>query len=230
MTAQIPDQVVYEKQEYSLIGVAGGPLPKPWDFGVYPGEWSTACYRGYIMTYRVRRNQLMMSRVELGQIWPDKETNKYPTINDVKPRTVRKWEFGLRAPLFERYQYTGRGWWLQLLLLVPTLQRFPDSDSFVYDKLRLKVDFSGGLLLGSGFIRSTYVHMGHRKPYQFEHVTELLFERGNLIEVVDHSEKAAQWRDHLEATRAGDGTLKASDRSLGEWIDWRFRMDYDNWF
>jgi hypothetical protein len=62
----------------------------------------------------------------------------------------------------------------------------PYSDA-VYKDLDLPLDFSGGMLLGTDFIRERYVHMGFQSPSSFRKVVGLRFERGKVIEMRDRS-------------------------------------------
>lgn len=47
MTAQIPDTVIYQGEQYSLIGVSGGELVAPQQFGMQLRLLHTASYRGF---------------------------------------------------------------------------------------------------------------------------------------------------------------------------------------
>lgn len=53
MTAQIPDTFIFNGEEYSLIGMKGGDLISPEQFGMLPGMLHTACYRGFYATYEL---------------------------------------------------------------------------------------------------------------------------------------------------------------------------------
>ena len=60
MTAQIPDQFRYEGEAYHLVGIDGGPLYEPQDFGITTRMASTACWRGYQMFYDCTDNALIL--------------------------------------------------------------------------------------------------------------------------------------------------------------------------
>ena len=50
MTAQIPDSVMFEGHEFSLLGLSGSDLDSllsPEQFGMQPAMITTACYRGF---------------------------------------------------------------------------------------------------------------------------------------------------------------------------------------
>lgn len=47
MTAQISDTFLFKGDQYSLIGMSGGDLISPEQFGMEPKMIHTACYRGF---------------------------------------------------------------------------------------------------------------------------------------------------------------------------------------
>ena len=67
----------------------------------------------------------------------------------------------------------------------------------VYKNLNIKMNFSGKLLVGSGFISKYYIHMGFQRAWAYEVLTELVFDEGNLIETNDHSDIAADLRKKI---------------------------------
>ena len=63
-----------------------------------------------------------------------------------------------------------------------------------YWPIRVRQPFTGGLLLGAGFIEELYVHMGHQPAWKYTTVLELTFDGGRLTVVHDRSELMAQRR------------------------------------
>jgi hypothetical protein len=63
-----------------------------------------------------------------------------------------------------------------------------------YWPIRVRQPFTGGLLLGAGFIRELYVHMGHQPAWKYTEVLELTFDDGRLTLVHDRSELMGQRR------------------------------------
>ncbi len=82
MTAQIPDSVIYEGEEFFLVGVKGEKLYIPEDFGIAPHFRSTACWRGYVMRYTFNKGQLVLDRMLLN-------TSKPLKINGIEPQTLK---------------------------------------------------------------------------------------------------------------------------------------------
>ncbi|MGY5860271.1 MAG: hypothetical protein RTU63_12955 [Candidatus Thorarchaeota archaeon] len=78
MTAQIPDRFLYEGEAYDLVGLDGGPLYEPQEFGITPQMASTACYRGYQMFYDCKDGQLILDHMHV-------RTDDKPKVNDISP-------------------------------------------------------------------------------------------------------------------------------------------------
>jgi hypothetical protein len=73
-----------------------------------------------------------------------------------------------------------------------------------YWPIRVRQPFTGGLLLGAGFIQELYAHMGFAPAWKYRRVLELTFGDGRLLGVKDHSKVVAR-------RRAGRGTLTPTD-------------------
>jgi len=80
MTAQIPDDVILYGVKFSLVGIQGEGLFTPGDFGIFARFNNTACWRGYVMTYIVKEEQLILDRMRVN-------TKNPIEINDVKPES-----------------------------------------------------------------------------------------------------------------------------------------------
>ena len=94
--------------------------------------------------------------------------------------------------------------------------------TFAYDAL--VVPFTGTLLCGEGFVRSTYVHMGFAPAWKFERVLELAVDAGRVTARRDLSEQMAATRARIEADAAADPD---GDRRDPGWIARTFRLGYD---
>ena len=85
----------------------------------------------------------------------------------------------------------------------------------------LDVGFSGTLLLGDGFIRDLYVHMGFHPAWKYERVRRLVLREGAVTEVVDDSRGYARQRD--ERRRAPLGPRPDADRAdVDRWVSETF--------
>jgi hypothetical protein len=102
-------------------------------------------------------------------------------------------------------------------------QGIADGGGYVYRSLGWPVPFTGGLLLGADFVRSTYVHMGFHPAWKFGRVIELVVEHGVVQAGHDRSAAVAERRRAIEA-----GELADPDGSPGgmAWIERTFTLDY----
>ena len=66
MTAQIPDRVVYEGTRFDLVEVDGTGLFDPAEHGLQVRMIHTACWRGFICQYEVKRDKLLLTSLQLG--------------------------------------------------------------------------------------------------------------------------------------------------------------------
>ncbi|HUT81062.1 MAG TPA: hypothetical protein VMZ29_07655 [Candidatus Bathyarchaeia archaeon] len=60
MTQQASDLFFYEGNQLDIVGITGTGLYTPKEFGIETRSASTGCYRGYIMRYEIKDNQLYM--------------------------------------------------------------------------------------------------------------------------------------------------------------------------
>ena len=80
MTGQIPDHFIYNDKEYSLVGLEGDELFFPQDYGMETKSPHTACWRGYVITYGLLDNKLVVKNADIF-------TDKPKAINNVKPKS-----------------------------------------------------------------------------------------------------------------------------------------------
>ncbi len=71
----------------------------------------------------------------------------------------------------------------------------------VYESLSLFVPYTGKLLVGEGFLKEYYVHLGYQRLWAYQEVKELIFKDGILVEINDLSNLAAQLRAACEGKR-----------------------------
>ncbi|MGL4336057.1 MAG: hypothetical protein ACRCST_04115 [Turicibacter sp.] len=68
----------------------------------------------------------------------------------------------------------------------------------VYKNLNLDIEYSGGIIIAADFMHEYYVHMGFQAPVSYKTVYELVFDKGQLIEKIDHSDKMKKVREENE--------------------------------
>ncbi|MFX0075092.1 MAG: hypothetical protein ACFE96_06600 [Candidatus Hermodarchaeota archaeon] len=91
-----------------------------------------------------------------------------------------------------------------------------------YEKLKLKTEFTGKILIAKDFIDSMYVHMGFQSPISFKTVIELTFNKGKLEASCDLSKSMKNFRKQ----KLSDGKLEPSG-DIQAWIARTFSLDYD---
>jgi hypothetical protein len=93
--------------------------------------------------------------------------------------------------------------------------------------LAVEVPFTGGLLIGDGFISSLYTHMGFAPGWKFETLIELKLTAGVVDSVEDRSAEGARMREQIR-----DGKVDEPDGPPGGpgWIERTFRRGYKRTF
>jgi hypothetical protein len=107
----------------------------------------------------------------------------------------------------------------------------PDSDSDLfnnyYEKAQMPLEYSGGVLLGTGFIRELYVHMGFHPAWKYEKVLELVFDKGTLQSVSDRSAQMEDFRKQmLEAKGGEEESRPPGDDQIRSFIERAFDRSY----
>jgi hypothetical protein len=102
MTAQIQDRVFFNRGEYILCGTKGEGLTTPAQFGMQTAMISTACYRGYHLTYRVIDDTLSLTEMVVRT--PD---DVYPTLNGVEAVFDKEWHVARYTGLQIKTAFTG---------------------------------------------------------------------------------------------------------------------------
>jgi hypothetical protein len=65
MTGQIADSFLYEGEVYSLIGYTKGEPFTPVNYGILPKAPHTACWRGFVLYYKLDDNKLLLQDMQL---------------------------------------------------------------------------------------------------------------------------------------------------------------------
>ncbi len=79
MTGQIADSFLYDGDVYSLIGYTEGEPFTPLDYNIEPKAPHTACWRGFVLYYRLDNNKLLLQDMQLN-------AEEGLEINGVKPK------------------------------------------------------------------------------------------------------------------------------------------------
>ena len=95
-----------------------------------------------------------------------------------------------------------------------------------FENLSFLMPFSGGLLLGNGFLRELYVYMGLHHAWKYKKVVELMFEDGVLVESSDHSERMAEIRERMLIDGEFNRWKSGDERKIRELIEQSFSRNY----
>ncbi len=82
MTGQLPDSFLYEDEVYSLISIADEEPFTPLDYDIIPQMASTACWRGFVLYYKLDNNSLILQDMQLN-------TKEAKEINNIKPTKTK---------------------------------------------------------------------------------------------------------------------------------------------
>ncbi|MDV3002426.1 MAG: hypothetical protein N5P05_004081 (plasmid) [Chroococcopsis gigantea SAG 12.99] len=99
------------------------------------------------------------------------------------------------------------------------------QDGYGFSDFLHPVDFTGGLLLASNFIKEMYVHMGFHPAYKYREVHELIFDSGTLLSAVDRSEQMREFREMLSGEPLSP-TNPLDGRAIQAWVERAFSLDY----
>lgn len=195
MTAQFSDLFEYRGRQFDIAGINGEGLFVPAEHGMAAVGSCTACWRGFVAGYKLEGDRLVLDNLDINL---DDERQGFFGRFRKKPTLngVHPSEDGDDLSLFQ-YRFTRVG---------------------------LEVPFTGGFLIGSGFIDELYVHMGFHPAWKYKEVHELVFEKGKLTLESDVSERMKEMRDKLSGRGNEAGIAEPHD--LMKWIDECFSRRY----
>ena len=231
MTAQIGDSIRYAGEYYDLVGVSPAtprdPLFDPERFGISTYSGCTACRRGYIASYGLRENRLVLEDLKINVRDPEweeelkrltelKEIRRYLPPHRRGPKPQRKpMKLGPCGPAIHG-----------LRPVPPAYPMTPFAFSDNYHDIGLPLPFTGGLLLGDGFIHKLYEHMGFHPAWKYERVIELIFADGVLTVAHDRSSEMERVRETQAGSREQASERFSSLEALVGWIESSFDRRY----
>jgi hypothetical protein len=108
MTGQIPDTINLGGTTYSITAVDGEGLFKPDEHGLQPRVLSTACWRGFVCSYAVQDDRLLLDTLEIG-LEPD---HPRVSLHGKTPRMAGRRQHHPGAAIYRRLampiSFTGR--------------------------------------------------------------------------------------------------------------------------
>lgn len=198
MTAQAADSARLREERFLVCGVNGSELVAPSQWGLKPEMPSTACYRGWMAEYQID------DRIELADLYVFHDAGL--PVKNRKPN----------GPVINGVSPQE-----------PDATGSAIGFNCLYRGLALPIAFTGGILLGAGFVRGLLVNMGFHPFWKFEKVHELIFEQGKLLSCVDKSDVASALREkHLVNGFLGRPDLSRGDKVMA-WIEQSFSLRYE---
>jgi len=164
MTAQFSDQFLYAGRDYSIAGISGEGLFNPCQYGLSPHGTCTACWKGYLTTYALHGDQLVLHALDIN-------------IEIIK----RKFPWSSKTPVLHGKKPSGEG-------------RYSSFFDYHFENVGLIIPYTGGMLIGGEFIWDLYVHMGYHPAWKYEEVYELIFDKGLLTDNRNISDKMREYR------------------------------------
>ena len=231
MTAQTGDFVRYAGEDHDLVGVSpdnpNDELFDPEKYGIRTFSNTTACWRGYVATYGLREGRLVLEELAINVRDPEweKEIRRLTLLKEIRRHLPPHRRGPKPQPRPMKAGPCGPA--INGVLPAPPADPqacFTFSDN--YHNVGLPLAFTGGLLLGRGFIRRHYEHMGFQAPWKFEKVTELIFTGGVLTSAHDRSSEMATIRDAEGAADGTTGKHFTSPAEIARWIGTCFARRY----
>jgi hypothetical protein len=109
--------------------------------------------------------------------------------------------------------------------IVASLSEHRFFGRWLFLDVNLPLEYTGGLVVAKGFIKSLYVHMGFHPAWKYEEVHELIFESGELISESDLSKRMVEVRNKIELETTAKAE-KPSRKEIESWINECFRREY----
>jgi len=111
LTAQINDKFKFNGVEYVVVGIDGPELFNPIDEGFKPKSASTACWRGFFLTFNATDMYLYLEELQINQ-------DKVKIFKDIKP---------VKGDYFFSHKYTNMNYKLPFTGKILIAKDFIDS-------------------------------------------------------------------------------------------------------
>jgi hypothetical protein len=185
MTAQHPDTVRFRQRSYALTAVNGQGLFDPTAHGLQPRPLSTACYRGFVCSYQVDDQQLVLNRLEIGLA---DQPASGPELLGTRPRRPTD-DIGDESLYEDILIYDQLG--MPVAFTGKLLVGDGDPDE------------------------RPHLNMGFWPAWMYEVVYELIFDRGRLLAAHDRSAALAEVRRRRSSTGATTRNVKSLEDWIG---------------
>jgi hypothetical protein len=195
MSQQVNDKFIYNNDKYELISIEFPKTFIDWEsFDLNPVELSTACWRGFINTFAVIDDHLVLDEIYTNnQTLNENEemvTIIIPKINNLLPK-IEKPE-GL-------------------------IKEYKDYRILTYKGINYKMSYNGSLLIVKDYI-DEYVSGPYAflriSPFCYEKIVKLKFSKGKFINYIDFSDYGEKIRNERKTSK-----IKSTANAYWEWPD-----------
>jgi len=100
---------------------------------------------------------------------------------------------------------------------------FP-PDFHLYEGVNLEMEYTGRIAAGTDFLPEYYIHMGYQRAWAYKELVEFVFEKGKLVETIDHSLMAANIRE--EINKDSNLLWETIHGNIGRYVDGNFCLDF----
>jgi len=197
MSQQVNDKFNYNKNEYELVSIEFPQKYLNWgSFKLNPIEISTACYRGFVNTFAIYENNLVLNEIytnnqtinENGEM----ETINIHKINGVLPEIEEPDE-----NLIEEYK---------------------NYRIIIYKNINLKMKYNGSLLIVKNFIQD-YISGPYAflniSPFCYKDIIKLQFDKGKFVKETNFSDFAEEERNKRKISK----NIKSESDAYFDWPD-----------
>ena len=173
MSQQENDKFYYNEREYELISIEDSEKFINWEsFGLHPPMLTTACHRGFINTFAIKDETLVLNKIY---------TNNQTIVNGkIETAEIRKIN-GVMPVISEP---------------------FKEGDEYriiIYENLNYLMTYTGSLLIVKDF--NTAFEAGpfaflQISPFCYETIIKLVFSNGKFVRAINYSEFGEKIRNY----------------------------------
>ena len=163
MSSQIDDEFIYNDNKYYLSAVE---FPQNfidiYSLGIKPTEFTTACYRGFVATFAINNEKLVLNKLYTNN--GNKIKNEVPIINNKLPK------ISVPNGLLDEYKNSWR--------------------EFTYEDIDLVINYTGSIIIVKDYINK-YISGPYAflsiSPFCYKEIIKLTFVEGNFTNIKDLS-------------------------------------------
>ena len=183
MSQQEKDNFIYNKKEYKLVSIEFPQKYLNWKtFKLNPVEISTACYRGFINTFAIYENNLVLNDIYTNNQTINKngemETINIHKINGVFPEIEEP-----KENLIEEYK---------------------NYRIIIYKNINFKMKYNGSLIIVKNYIQGyesgPYAFL-NISPFCYKDIIKLQFNKGKFVKETNLSDFAKKIRNERKMSK-----------------------------